>query len=77
MAHQIPAGCKGGGKGGWPPVPRHQANQPVVYYGPNGLEVKGAELGMILTSWNPRDPHIFLLEKRYFFMFFFHISPHF
>eukprot|EP00435_Cladocopium_sp_Y103_P013784 s3013_g3.t1 len=41
MAHQIPAGCKGGGKGGWPTVPHHQANQPVVYYGANGLEVKG------------------------------------
>ncbi|CAL1131142.1 unnamed protein product [Cladocopium goreaui] len=41
MAHQIPAGCKGGGKGGWPAVPHHQANQPVVYYGQNGLEVKG------------------------------------
>lgn len=66
MAHQIPAGCKGGGKGGWPAVPHHQANQPVVYYGQNGLEVKGVELGLNMES---PDPHIPRVEKRG--------SPHF
>lgn len=70
MAHQIPAGCKGGGKGGWPAVPHHQANQPVVYYGQNGLEVKGVELGLNMES---PDPHIPRVEKRRFFNFF----PHF